>query len=276
MFRIGEFSTLTQISVRMLRYYDETGLLKPAHIDRFTGYRMYSVEQLPILHRIVFLRDTGFNVSEIADALSNWNSEYISLQLKKKKYEINTIIEQELEKITKIDIARDDIFNEKISIHCNITLKSIPSHQVLSLRRVIPDYYKEGKLWQELFAYVEAHHIHIIKNCNDFAIYHDTDYKDADVDVEVCVIVDHRGEASGDFIYYKTEPIDIVACAMVTGPYENIGTAYESFAHWLIEHNQYQMLGKNRQICHRGPWNETVPDRYLTEIQLPVKKRVDL
>lgn len=35
-FRIGEFSKLTQVSVRMLRYYDETGLLRPAEIDAWT------------------------------------------------------------------------------------------------------------------------------------------------------------------------------------------------------------------------------------------------
>ncbi|WP_097003535.1 TrmO family methyltransferase domain-containing protein [Lacrimispora amygdalina] len=45
MFQIGEFSKLTQITIRMLRYYDEAGLLKPAEIDPWTGYRMYSVEQ---------------------------------------------------------------------------------------------------------------------------------------------------------------------------------------------------------------------------------------
>jgi DNA-binding transcriptional MerR regulator len=37
MFKIGEFSKLTQISIRMLRYYDEEGLLKPAFIDPYTA-----------------------------------------------------------------------------------------------------------------------------------------------------------------------------------------------------------------------------------------------
>lgn len=49
MFRIGEFSKLTQVSVRMLRYYDEAGLLKPVEVDKWIGYRMYSVEQIPVL-----------------------------------------------------------------------------------------------------------------------------------------------------------------------------------------------------------------------------------
>ena len=41
MFKIGEFSKLTQVSIRMLRHYDETGLLKPAEIDKFTNYRLF-------------------------------------------------------------------------------------------------------------------------------------------------------------------------------------------------------------------------------------------
>ena len=46
MFKIGEFSKLTQVTIRMLRHYDEIGLLKPAFVDEWTGYRMYSVEQV--------------------------------------------------------------------------------------------------------------------------------------------------------------------------------------------------------------------------------------
>ncbi|MDB2130906.1 MerR family transcriptional regulator, partial [Enterocloster clostridioformis] len=56
MFKIGGFSKLTQVSTRMLRYYDETGLLKPAKIDSLTGYRMYSAEQISTLNRIIYLR----------------------------------------------------------------------------------------------------------------------------------------------------------------------------------------------------------------------------
>lgn len=52
MFRIGEFSKLTQVSIRMLRYYDEAGILTPAEVDKWTGHRLYSVEQIPRLNKI--------------------------------------------------------------------------------------------------------------------------------------------------------------------------------------------------------------------------------
>ena len=63
-----------------------------------------------------------------------------------------------------------------------------------------------------------------------------------------------------------------MACTMVYGPFENIAGAYLAFANWLQEHNQYKMGGHSRQIIHRGPWNEENPDKYLTEIQIPLEK----
>ena len=44
MLRIGEFSKLTGVPIRTLRYYDEIDLFKPADIDLFTDYRYYSEE----------------------------------------------------------------------------------------------------------------------------------------------------------------------------------------------------------------------------------------
>lgn len=55
-FRIGEFSKLTQVSIRRLRYYDPVGLLTPAVVDRWTGHRFYSVEQISQLQKILRLR----------------------------------------------------------------------------------------------------------------------------------------------------------------------------------------------------------------------------
>ena len=51
MLKIGEFSKLSRVSVRMLRHYDEIGLLKPAEIDCFREYRYYRGDQLPTAGR---------------------------------------------------------------------------------------------------------------------------------------------------------------------------------------------------------------------------------
>src|SRR5512146_1577165 len=65
MIRIGDFSKLSRVSVKTLRFYDEMGLLKPIEVDRFTGYRYYEFDQLPRLYRILALKDLGFSLEEM-------------------------------------------------------------------------------------------------------------------------------------------------------------------------------------------------------------------
>jgi DNA-binding transcriptional MerR regulator len=48
MLKIGDFSRLSQVSVKTLRYYDEVGLLKPAQVDQLSGYRYVTEIQVPI------------------------------------------------------------------------------------------------------------------------------------------------------------------------------------------------------------------------------------
>lgn len=68
MLRIGDFSRLSRVSIRMLRYYDETGLLKPDRVDDFTGYRYYNEEQLLKVGKINALKDMGFGVNAITES----------------------------------------------------------------------------------------------------------------------------------------------------------------------------------------------------------------
>src|SRR5260370_37426600 len=65
-FKIGEFSRLSLVSVKALRYYDELGLLKPARIDESTGYRYYSASQLTRLNRILAMKDMAVSLEQIA------------------------------------------------------------------------------------------------------------------------------------------------------------------------------------------------------------------
>jgi DNA-binding transcriptional MerR regulator len=69
MFSIGEFSKLGRVTVDTLRHYDALGLLKPANVDPFTGYRYYSARQLKSLNRILVLKEIGFSLDEIARIL---------------------------------------------------------------------------------------------------------------------------------------------------------------------------------------------------------------
>jgi DNA-binding transcriptional MerR regulator len=71
MYRIGDFSIISRVSIKMLRHYDEIGLFVPAQIDRFTRYRYYTLDQLPRLNRIMALKEMGFSLAEVAHLLDS-------------------------------------------------------------------------------------------------------------------------------------------------------------------------------------------------------------
>ena len=93
MLKIGDFSQLAQVSVRALRIYDEMGLRKPVHVDRFSGYRYYEAEQLPRLNRIIALKDLGLSLEQISQLLNdNLSAEQLRGMLMMKQADL----EQEL------------------------------------------------------------------------------------------------------------------------------------------------------------------------------------
>ncbi|MDF3002790.1 MAG: MerR family transcriptional regulator [Bacillota bacterium] len=260
-----------QVSVRMLRYYDEAGLLKPAEIDRFTGYRFYSAAQIQQLQRIIFLRDSGFTVGEISDLLKQCDDNYTLGELDRKREEAKEAISEQRKKIAKIDAAISELREGRQPIHYDVLVKRIPAYPSLCLRKRIPDYFYEGMLWKELAEQVEREKLEVPQNTLNFAVYHDLEYKDAEVDVEVCAVVNAADPYISSPMFRMVEEVSAMACMMVYGPFENIGPAFAEFARWLTEHQTYRMSGLNRQICHRGPWNEASEDHYITEIQIPVE-----
>lgn len=271
MFKIGDFSKLTQVSIRMLRYYDETGLLKPAHIDKFTNYRLYSANQILKLNKIVALRDMGFLTSEIKEILDTWNEDTLLEKLNYKRQEVIENINCESKKLSKIENIIKNIRLESLNMNYEVNIKSIPSYNVVSLREIIPSYSDEGILWSKLCEFMEKENLKPLKEDVSFAMYHDKGYKENNVDVEIVTAINETGVNKNGFTFKKTEAIEQAACIMVPGPYENLTGAYQFLCTW-IEQNNYEIIGINRQVCIKGHWNETNPQNYLNEIQMPVKK----
>ena len=69
--QINEFAKLTGVSVRTLYYYDEIGLLKPAEVDMWTGYRFYDEDSLEKMQQIMFYRELDFSLKSIMKILSS-------------------------------------------------------------------------------------------------------------------------------------------------------------------------------------------------------------
>jgi len=269
-FRIGEFSKLTQVSIRMLRYYDDVGILKPAKINNENGYRMYSVEQTKVLSKIIFLRDIGFSTEEISHALKHWDSESLKKEFRRKEEVIKEAIRIEEQKLEKLRGAMWEIDDNK-DFNYNVVIKSIPFYNVISIRKIVPNYFSEGELWHLLCEHIKKENLNIKDSNHSFAIYHDNEYKEIDVDIEVCIVTEEKGIEKDGVSFRKTEAFDLVGATMVYGPYENISGAYKSFVNWFDENNQYEISGLSMQVCHKGPWNEKNPKNYLTEIQIPIR-----
>lgn len=272
MFRIGEFSRLTQVSVRMLRHYDETGLLAPAQTDAATGYRLYAAGQIPRLNRITFLRDAGFGVAEMAPLLDSWDEALVARRFEEKKREIARAIRAEEDKLARLDLALAGGRPDAAPLHYDVKIKSVPALPVFSCRRVLPNYYAEGPLWKEMAAYARAAGIADALTGETFSIYHDPDYREEEVDVELCALTTQMGADDGIYRFRHTQAVRRMACTMVYGPFERIAGAFQAFAGWLAGQSQFQMGPTSRQIVHRGPWNEENPENWLTEIQIPLKE----
>lgn len=69
--KIGEFARMAGMPISVLRHYDKEGLLCPDYVDRFSGYRYYSADQIGQVHQIELLKRGGLSLKEIRDILQN-------------------------------------------------------------------------------------------------------------------------------------------------------------------------------------------------------------
>ena len=113
MLKIGEFAQETDVTVKTLRHYDKLGLLRPAWIDRFTGYRYYAPEQTPRLNRIMALKDLGFTLEQIGRILQNdVTLDELRGMLRLKHAELEQHIEEEQARLGRIEARLRQIEQE--------------------------------------------------------------------------------------------------------------------------------------------------------------------
>jgi DNA-binding transcriptional MerR regulator len=272
MIRIGDFSKLSRVSVKTLRFYDEMGLLKPIEVDRFTGYRYYEFDQLPRLYRILALKDLGFSLEEIGHLLEGeLSTEQMRGMLTLRQAEIRQRVEEETARLERVETWLRQIEQEDFMSKYDIVIKKVEPMKVVSVRGVVPRPPDQSSLWQELGKYLAQQHVRTSGAC--FALYHDEEYKDRDWDIEVCEQVSEDLAPTSRVKAYSLPAVETMACVIHAGPFVTIGEAYDAILKWLDE-NKYHIVGPCREVCIREPrpsFNQNDPET-MTEIQYPVEK----
>jgi DNA-binding transcriptional MerR regulator len=271
MIRIGDFSKLSRISVKTLRYYDEMGLLKPVQVDPFTGYRLYEYSQLSTLNRILALKDLGFSLEEIGRLLDDGLSvEQMRGMLKLRETEARHRVQEEAERLARIEARLRQIEQENVMSKYDVVIKNVGVVKIASVRDVVPTPPEQGGLWGELEGYLELNHVRPKDAC--FTLYHDDEFKERDCDLEVCEPIDGDLGDAGRVKVRTLPAVASMACTIHNGGFVTIGEGYNAIGKWITD-NGYRITGPCREVYLNPSKNgsQTDPDT-VTEIQFPVEK----
>lgn len=270
MYRIGLFSKINKVTVKTLRYYDEVGILQPAFVDEENGYRYYTSDQLPALHRIIALRQIGFSIDEILAILKGQD---IPGVFERRKQELKNSIEESQQQLSQITHYLANMKGDFIMDY-EVALKELPEVIVYSKRMVIPDYnyYFEiiPKIGEEVSKSNPELKCAVPEYC--FVIYHDGEYKEKDIDIEFCEAVTSFGKDTESIKFKRIKKVEKAACVYHKGPYTSIGKAYAHVYKW-IEDNGFRPSDNPRESYIDGIWNKTDENDWLTELQVPVIKK---
>jgi DNA-binding transcriptional MerR regulator len=268
MLKIGDFSKISQLSVKTLRYYDEIGLLKPSNTDNYTSYRYYSYDQLTLINRILALKDLGFSLTQISQILhAGLPLHELRGMLRLKLLEIQHRMQDDQEMTKRIEARLKQLEQENTMPPYDIVLKKLEPTPIASVRNIIPSYPEQGGLWDKLENDLSLRNITPGGAC--FTLYHSDE---PDIDAEVCEPLDKIIENQGDVKSYILPGFETVASTIHHGPFITIGQAYEALIQW-IEANGYQFAGPTREVYLTPANNGSQTDpATITEIQFPVRK----
>ena len=266
-YKIGLFSKMNRVTIKTLRHYDEIGLLPPAFIEKFTGYRYYTSAQLPILHQILALREMGFSLDEIKQVQGGVPEKEL---LQKKRLEIIKKIATETLRLSQVESYL--LKNDEEAGGYHVILKELPQVIVASMRTIIPGYDALFDIIPPMGAEMERLGCICAVPEYCFNIYHDGEYRETDVDVEICEAVTEI-KADSEMVTFKViERVENAACVLHKGPYEGFPKAYNAILKW-VEDNGYEIIDNPRESYIDGIWNKDSTADWLTEIQFPIKKR---
>lgn len=271
MLKISDFSKLSSISIRMLRFYDQKGILIPEVIKE-NGYRYYEPKQLLVASRIQYLRYLGFSSDKIKNILTMYHdNKEIAKYLKMQLFELKTEQNQINDKVNALLSTIEKMEEEEVMMNYQVEKKEIPAMHMMCRRQIMPSYDKEGILWQGLMSELKSCNIDVQYAQSDvsMSVFYDQGYQEKDVDVEIRVAVKGQYQDTEN-IKFKDIPAVKVASITFTGGYEHISDVCYHIAKWITEHH-YEICGPNFSIYHVGYGKTNNPKEFVTEICYPIK-----
>lgn len=278
MFRIGEFSKIAQVSGRLLRYYEEIGLLKPEFTDPQTGYRFYSARQLPRLNRILVLKELGLSLEQVARLLDEHTSTAeIRGMLTLRKAQIEQTVQEERERLRFVETRLQQIDTQGHFGEPDVILKALPAQPFLAWRGVLPGMDAIRRTVQRIVTTVPAKLG--ANNLNNLAIIiHSPIFEPQSLDLEIGYLLNtipapstFKLSEEEQLTGYTLEAVETMATLVHVGKVDDRHLVYATLGAW-VEQNNWQISGDMREIMMQLPLGSP-EDEAVIEIQIPVSRK---
>ena len=267
--KIGEFSKMMQVTVKTLRHYEQRGLLMPEEVDKWTGYRYYSISQMQRLNAIRDLQRQGFTLEEIKelfdDGAQTPGVELLTQKIEETERQLQLLVERRRQLLNWLDSHKQKNTMEKFNI------QSLPEIIVASHREVIADYSALGALCVNKIG-PEMQRL----GCKCplpgycFTIEHNSEYAPSSIDIEYCEQVEEMGIDSNIIQFKRLSAVPKALCMKHVGPYERFYESYtEAFKYMEVQ--GYKIAGHPRTCYIDGAWNQEDPEQWLSIIQIPIE-----
>jgi DNA-binding transcriptional MerR regulator len=266
MLKIGEFARLSQVSMKTLRHYDALGILRPSHIDPASGYRLYQIEQLADMMRILALKDCGLALEQIAELVRTHDLKAIEILLNERVTAQQRIVAEEQARLQRLIARVKQLASAEHLPLYDVALKRTEPLTLLGLRQHLATTKEIGPFARAVLRQFEQQAI--IPLGSLIHLYFEATALEG-FDLFVGAPVAALSATSPNLCYERLTEGEQVACVLYRGDYAAINSAYVALHLWLAT-SGYRLAGPCREIYHRSPLHTDDSASYLTEIQYPI------
>jgi DNA-binding transcriptional MerR regulator/predicted transcriptional regulator YdeE len=278
MYKVGEFASIGRVTVRLLHYYDEIGLLKPAHVDPDSGYRSYGLNQVAVLNRILQLRDFGMKLDVVTTIIHcDINVEEERELVRRCRDQLREQIADNTRRLVRLDAYLRATEGAVMKPDIEAELKRIEPQRVAYLTEHAGGWGNAniGPVIAPLFGKLAD--TLATASIGEFgpaiAIYEADESGDGTtVSVTAAFVVDDSVEPGTDFQVTTLPAIDVAAVSVHRGSPDTIDQSWHLLMDWTHAEG-YELSGVCREL-YLTP-GDVPMEQWMTELQQPARKLAD-